>query len=138
MAPAPAQSAIRIIVIGGSGHIGTFLVPRLVDAGHEVIVASRGMREPYQPHRAWAEVKRVRIDRSTEEAAGTFGDRIAALRPDVVIDLICFTLESAQHLVQALRERDALLLHCGEPRRRILERATTAARATRRGFGVLI
>lgn len=105
--------AIRIIVIGATGHIGTFLVPRLVAAGHEVIAASRGTREPYQPHRAWAEVERVRIDRSTEEAAGTFGDRIAALRPDVVIDLICFTLESAQHLVQALRKRDPLLLHCG-------------------------
>jgi nucleoside-diphosphate-sugar epimerase len=58
-------------------------------------------------------VERVKIDRSTEEASGTFGERIAALRPDVVIDLICFTLESAQHLVQALRERDVLLLHCG-------------------------
>jgi nucleoside-diphosphate-sugar epimerase len=58
-------------------------------------------------------VERVKIDRSTEEAAGTFGDRVAALRPDVVIDLICFTLESAQHLVQALQKRDPLLLHCG-------------------------
>lgn len=58
-------------------------------------------------------MERVTIDRSTEEAAGTFGNRIAALRPDVVIDLICFTLESAQHLVQSLRERDVLLLHCG-------------------------
>ena len=78
-----------------------------------MIAASRGKREPYQPHRAWADVERMRIDRSTEEAAGTFGDRIAALRPDVVIDLICFTPQSAQHLVVALRKRDSLLLHCG-------------------------
>ena len=104
---------MRIIVIGATGHIGTFLVPRLVAAGHEVVAASRGMREPYQPHHAWADVERVNIDRSTEEAAGTFGDRIAALRPDVVVDLICFTLDSAQHLVRALQERDTLLLHCG-------------------------
>jgi len=74
---------------------------------------SRGAREPYQPHRAWADVERVTVDRSKEEAAGTFGDRIAALRPEVVIDLICFTPESAQHLVQALEDRDVLLLHCG-------------------------
>jgi nucleoside-diphosphate-sugar epimerase len=53
------------------------------------------------------------IDRSADETAGTFGDRIAALRADVVIDLICFTLESAQHLARALRESDTLLLHCG-------------------------
>jgi nucleoside-diphosphate-sugar epimerase len=71
------------------------------------------MREPYQPHRAWAEVERVAIDRSAEEASGTFGNRIAAFRPDVVIDLICFTLESAQHLVASLEKSDALLLHCG-------------------------
>lgn len=104
---------MRIIVIGATGHIGTFLIPRLVEAGHEVVAASRGMREPYQPHRAWAEVERVEIDRQTEEAAGTFGDSIAALGPDVVVDLICFTPDSAQHLVHALQKRDALLLHCG-------------------------
>jgi nucleoside-diphosphate-sugar epimerase len=55
----------------------------------------------------------VKIDRSAEESSGTFGERIAGLRPDVVIDLICFTIESAQHLVQALQKRDTLLLHCG-------------------------
>ena len=37
---------MRIVVIGGSGHIGTFLVPRLVRAGHEVISISRGPRPP--------------------------------------------------------------------------------------------
>jgi nucleoside-diphosphate-sugar epimerase len=58
-------------------------------------------------------VERVAIDRSAEEASGTFGNRIAAFRPDVVIDLICFTLESAQHLVASLEKSDALLLHCG-------------------------
>ena len=104
---------MRIVIIGGTGHIGTYLVPRLVGAGHDVIVASRGTREPYQSHAAWAEVERINIDRSVEEAAGTFGDRIAALRPDVVVDLICFTLESAQHLARALQQRDVLLLHCG-------------------------
>jgi nucleoside-diphosphate-sugar epimerase len=104
---------MRIIVIGATGHIGTFLIPRLVTAGHEVVAASRGMREPYQSHPAWSEVESVKIDRSAEEAAGTFGDRIAALRPDFVVDLICFTPGSAQHLVRALQKRDALLLHCG-------------------------
>ncbi len=38
---------MRVVVIGGSGHIGTYLVPRLVVAGHEVISISRGEREPY-------------------------------------------------------------------------------------------
>jgi len=104
---------MRVVVIGGTGHIGTFLVPRLVNAGHEVIVASRGKREPYVPHPAWNAVRHIEIDRRAEDAAGTFGARIAALEPDAVVDLICFTPASAQHLVDALQVRQTLLLHCG-------------------------
>jgi nucleoside-diphosphate-sugar epimerase len=55
----------------------------------------------------------VGADREAEDAAGTFGDQIAALRPDVVIDLICFTKASAQQLVDALRPSRPLLVHCG-------------------------
>ena len=35
----------RVVIIGGSGHVGTYLVPRLVEAGHEVICVSRGCCE---------------------------------------------------------------------------------------------
>ncbi|MFZ0215941.1 MAG: NAD-dependent epimerase/dehydratase family protein, partial [Candidatus Dormiibacterota bacterium] len=34
----------RIVVIGATGHVGTYLVPRLVRAGHEVLALSRGTR----------------------------------------------------------------------------------------------
>jgi uncharacterized protein YbjT (DUF2867 family) len=44
---------MRVVVIGGTGHVGTYLVPRLVARGHEVVVFSRGQRRPYQPHAAW-------------------------------------------------------------------------------------
>ena len=27
----------RIVIIGGSGHVGTYLVPLLVERGHEVL-----------------------------------------------------------------------------------------------------
>jgi len=104
---------VRLVVIGGTGHIGTFLIPRLVSAGHDVIVASRGKRQPYVPHPAWTTVRRIEIDRTAEEAAGTFGARIAALEANAVIDLICFTPASAQQLVDALQLRQTLLLHCG-------------------------
>jgi nucleoside-diphosphate-sugar epimerase len=104
---------MRVVVIGGTGHIGTFLVPRLVNAGHEVIVASRGTREPYVPNEAWRAVQRIEIDRAAEDAAGTFGKRVAALEADAVVDLICFTPESAKQLVDALQARNTLLLHCG-------------------------
>jgi nucleoside-diphosphate-sugar epimerase len=38
---------VRIVVIGGSGHVGSFLVPRLVRSGHEVINLTRGAHTPY-------------------------------------------------------------------------------------------
>jgi nucleoside-diphosphate-sugar epimerase len=104
---------MRIVVIGGTGHIGTYLVPRLVAKGHDVIVMSRARRQPYQPHGAWASVEQVVVDREAEEAAGTFGSRVRELRPDVVIDLICFRLESARHLVEALRGQVQHFLSCG-------------------------
>jgi nucleoside-diphosphate-sugar epimerase len=104
---------MRTLVIGGSGHIGTFLVPRLVAAGHDVTVISRGARAPYRPHRAWESVTTITADRRAEEEAGTFGERIAALDPDAVVDLICFTEESAHQLVRALHGRVTHLLHCG-------------------------
>jgi nucleoside-diphosphate-sugar epimerase len=104
---------MRVIVIGGTGHVGTYLVPRLVEAGHDVVVLSREQRQPYHPHAAWKAVERVEIDRTAEERAGSFGSRIAALRPDIVIDMICFTPESARHLVEALRGRVQHFLYCG-------------------------
>ena len=103
----------RVVVIGATGHIGTYLVPRLVDRGHEVIAVSRGTRGPYQAAPQWDAVTQVTADREAEDAEGTFGDRIAALRPDAVIDLICFTGASAKQLVEALRPARPLLVHCG-------------------------
>jgi len=52
------------------------------------------------------------MDRADEEAAGSFGSKIQALEPDIVVDMICFTLESAQHLVEALQGRLQHFLHC--------------------------
>ncbi len=103
----------RVVVIGATGHIGSYLVPRLVRGGHEVIAMSRGGRDPYHPSPEWGSVTQVTADREAEDAAGTFGTRIAALRPDVVIDLICFTAASARQLVDALRPSRPLLVHCG-------------------------
>jgi nucleoside-diphosphate-sugar epimerase len=103
----------RVVVIGATGHIGTYLVPRLVRGGHEVIAMSRGLRNPYHTAPEWARVTRAAVDRDAEDAAGTFGSRVAELRPDVVVDLVCFTAASARQLVDALRPSRPLLLHCG-------------------------
>jgi nucleoside-diphosphate-sugar epimerase len=102
-----------VVVIGGTGHIGTYLIPRLIELGADVIVVSRQKREPYQPHTAWKKVKHVLLDREELEQQHTFGEKIGELGPDVVIDLICFTLDSTKHLVESLREQIQHFLHCG-------------------------
>src|SRR5579859_4717206 len=94
---------MRVVIIGGSGHVGTYLVPRLVESGHQVINLSRGQRKAYQPHGAWDSVQHVAADRDAEDKAGTFGKRIHDLKPDVVIDMISFTLDSTRQIVDALR-----------------------------------
>ncbi|MDO8105674.1 NAD(P)-dependent oxidoreductase [Isoptericola sp. b441] len=104
---------MRVVVIGGTGHVGSFLVPRLVRGGHDVVVISRGASTPYTDDPEWTDVERVTADRADEDRTGVFADRVAALRADAVIDLVCFTLESATALVQRLRGEVGHLLHCG-------------------------
>lgn len=104
---------MKVAVIGGSGHVGTYLVPRLVQAGHEVINITRGRSKPYLPHAAWSSVQAITLDRDKAEQDSTFGNQIASLTADVVIDMVCFTEASARHLVDALRGRVQHFLHCG-------------------------
>jgi nucleoside-diphosphate-sugar epimerase len=104
---------MHIVVIGGTGHIGSYLVPRLVEDGHSVTVITRGSREPYTSHPAWSDVRKVLIDRTAAEVDGAFGLAIRDLKPDAVMDMLCFTLESAQQLAEALRDRVQLFAHCG-------------------------
>jgi nucleoside-diphosphate-sugar epimerase len=103
----------RVVVIGATGHIGSYLVPRLARDGHEVVAMSRGIRGPYLDSPGWDSVTTITVDRDAADAEGSFGAQVAALRPDAVIDLICFTAASAQQLVDALRPSRPLLVHCG-------------------------
>ena len=66
---------MHIVLIGGTGHVGTYLVPRLVEAGHRVTVMSRGRRKPYQDHPAWSRVKYELTDREAEERTATFAGK---------------------------------------------------------------
>ena len=100
---------MRVVVIGGTGHIGTYLSPRLAEAGHEVVCVCRGVRQPYRDHPAWERIEIARLERNSED----FAARIAALEGEAVIDLTCYTPESAAQLVEALRGQVAHFVHCG-------------------------
>ncbi|MFT3948346.1 MAG: NAD-dependent epimerase/dehydratase family protein [Agriterribacter sp.] len=104
---------MRIVIIGGTGHVGTFLVPKLVKARHRVILVSRSKRQPYLPNPAWNEVQQVNIDRNDPCVADDFGNRIAAMQPDIVIDMICFNKSMAEQMVHALRGKIKQYLFCG-------------------------
>ena len=104
---------MKVVVIGGTGHIGTFLVPRLAKEGHQITVVSRQQHKPYVTSSEWEKIQWINLDRTQMETEGKFGQAVADLSPDVVIDMICFTVESARQLVSSLQDRAQHFLHCG-------------------------
>jgi nucleoside-diphosphate-sugar epimerase len=104
---------MRIVVIGATGHIGTWLVPRLVRAGHDVMAVSRGARAPYHASDEWQSARHVMLDREKLEGEARFGESIAELSPEVVIDLISFDVPSTEQIVDALRNTVSHFIHCG-------------------------
>ncbi|MEN3185047.1 MAG: NAD-dependent epimerase/dehydratase family protein [Atribacterota bacterium] len=102
----------RVLVIGGTGHIGSYLVPRLLTAGYEVVVFSKGTTKPYPKHPLWEKVEFIRGERAEEEKKGMFAEHIRSLAPDAVIDLIAFEPDSAKILVEALSGSETHLLMC--------------------------
>lgn len=93
---------MNITVIGGTGHIGTYLVPSLVRDGHEVTVVSRGQRKPYDQDDTWDSVHFATCNRQQAEADGSFGEFVYRQQPERVVDLTCFSPQQAHHLVSSL------------------------------------
>lgn len=104
---------MRVLVIGATGHVGGYLVPALVQSGHDVVAMSRGQRQPYRADPAWESVGRVTVDRDAHDRDGTFADAVLGTGADAVIDMVCFEPESARALVNGLAGRVERLLMCG-------------------------
>jgi nucleoside-diphosphate-sugar epimerase len=103
---------MKALIIGGTGHIGTYLAPRLVMSGYETTVVSRGNSEPYAKPGIWNWIKRVSMDRGAMESDGTFAKAIAKLNADVVIDLIAFKHQSVVDMAEALNGKVGHYLFC--------------------------
>lgn len=93
---------MKAVITGGCGHIGTYLVPMLVRAGYSVVNVTRGTSRPYEESVYFREVDAVTLDRSAL-TDGEFEQKIAAMKPDIVIDLIAFEPESVRRMVSALQ-----------------------------------
>ena len=107
-----AAAMSRIAVIGATGHVGTYLVPRLVRAGHEVVALSRGEREPTRrPSGArssgWPPIARPRT-RPARSARGS-----PPWAPTRSIDMICFTPDVGAAARRRAAARRAAAVHCG-------------------------
>lgn len=91
---------MKVLVIGASGHTGSYLVKQLTEKNYEVVAVMRGNRTPYiQDKEVWDKVKIVHMDR-TELIESNFLDEINA---DVICDTIAFDLESVKKLVSKIR-----------------------------------
>jgi len=105
---------MRVLVIGGTGHIGSYLVPRLLRAGHEVSVVARTPQPRYtHPALGWDRVRWIVADRRAEETDGAWLERMRNVDADVVVDLICYTPEQNRMMVEAFEGRVQHFLHCG-------------------------
>lgn len=93
---------MRVVVIGGTGHIGTYLIPRLVENGYEVLSVTRGKSGPYKMSGIWRWVQPVIMDREEEEQQNTYGKKLAALKPDIVVDLLTYHPENLANIANAL------------------------------------
>lgn len=94
----------RVIVLHGNGRIGAFLIPLLIREGYHVLNISRsGKSSTFREDPAWGDVEHVILDREAAMKDGIFGQKIAQLRPDILIDIRSFTTDQVRPLVESLQ-----------------------------------
>jgi nucleoside-diphosphate-sugar epimerase len=84
---------MRLLLIGGSGFIGSHVVAELARAGHEVGVLGRTRTPPGAARLLVGDRKRLRDSSAA----------IAAFAPEVVVDLIASSGAQARELVEVIR-----------------------------------
>ena len=91
----------KVVVLGSTGYIGSYLVPMLVKHDFEVVAVSRGKSQPYIQDYAWENVQNIRLDRTKNK---NFAKAIAQIKADVVIDLINFDVSETKKMVAASKD----------------------------------
>lgn len=87
---------MKVLVIGATGHIGSYLVKALVKKGHEVYAVSRGGKKPYGADESWDRVRMI----SSTRADLCEKDIILEIAPDAVCDLIAYRVEDVQNILK--------------------------------------
>lgn len=93
---------MKAVVIGATGHVGSYLVTRLVREGYDVTAVARGGRKAYTASEPeWNEVEIVTADRKTFCSSH--------INADVVCDLIAYTVAEAESTVKAMSDSARLI-----------------------------
>ncbi len=105
---------MKILITGATGHIGSYLVPRLIRLGHKIVGVAR-KSEPKYPFSLdeWGKIQWIVADCRAEEQTGKWAERLTAIQCDAVVDLISFNTQQNQFLADAFKGRIKHFLHCG-------------------------
>ncbi len=98
---------MKIFVIGGTGHIGRFLIPQLVEDGHRITVLARG-RIPVPKEKAWKRV--IFRTGSYPSDQKSWLDLTSKEKFEVFIDILGADLPG---LYQAVKNRARHIIVCG-------------------------
>ena len=105
---------MKVLVVGGTGHIGSYLTPRLIRNGFDVTVTARVDSPKYVlPDMGWDKVNWLLCNKREEENSGAWAERLAGIDVDAVIDLISYTPEQNNIIVEAFKGRISHFINCG-------------------------
>ncbi|MEG1001994.1 NAD-dependent epimerase/dehydratase family protein [Clostridium sp.] len=88
----------RVLVFGGTRFFGKELIKELLINGHDITIATRGIRED----RFGSRVKRIRVDKRDEKA---LEDALIDKKYDVIYDTICYSSKDAERMCKVLKEK---------------------------------
>jgi nucleoside-diphosphate-sugar epimerase len=88
---------MRILIIGGTGFIGSFLTPALVTRGHAVAIFHRG-----QTQQAESDPSVIQLLGDRKHLAGHRA-AFQQFAPQVVIDMVAYTEQDGIDLINAFR-----------------------------------
>ncbi|MFI3165648.1 MAG: NAD-dependent epimerase/dehydratase family protein [Bacillota bacterium] len=89
---------MKILILGGTGVISSQIVKQAVEAGHDVTVFNRGMRDVAMPNG-------VNVILGDRKDTADFESKMKAVEVDVVIDMIMFNVEDAKQMLGLFGER---------------------------------
>jgi nucleoside-diphosphate-sugar epimerase len=93
---------MRILVIGGTGFIGPYVVRRLVNAGHVVTVCHRGQTETELP-REVEHIHHPTLAYGDRSCFAELADKFRHVAPEVVLDTTNYIERDAQALMNTFR-----------------------------------